>query len=1048
MTSIEEGVFENSSLLGLTLRQSTKILPKLVDLLNDKKSRVGQILLGREQGRWTQKDLRKLEVLVSSSSIDEKETRDFLRVLRKACAFHAAKEQLNLPYPRIPVILAEERNPYRSNFASLLSRYEEWKESHAGWLKQLAASSKTAESEVSRPGIELVIVSAVLYGGLYNIHSILAMVRAIPHLDSRVSVSDGRVHVDLWLSWHGLPNMELRRWQPDELTATLLARLHTEDVESILQTDSSAESCSDRELSRRIRHLLRTRVEVTDNQVKARIGGLDRLIQAAQAVAMIELPATLVAYGKRRYVSHSMSRAALQRLASSQIPMKIIPSGATLARASNASASSQGPSQDLEPEWMIKFRADLPSTDFNGLRNDLASLDKDQKTNPLVRRLAEWTGWMLDVRTSAGKVRAPKSVKRQVFHFGLAIGATIGLVDPATLDAEQLELAYGEMIESLGALEGNAKIDDALPVVAKERSRLAREIAEFHRFLMARHQKDAVESKMYMTAHKGLVPVDANPITLEDYYAILSAIDTGWPESRYPECRSIARILVILGFRCGLRRLEALFRLVEDIHPEGNMILTIRPFGDIKLKSRNARRRIPLRFFLPEAELQEVLTWREQRCSGLGSATNCFLFGGTSRDYDVVPQSIFQEINAILQRVTGDDSMHFHQLRHSFASWTWLRLMLADMGNPPDLFPHLRLTTEWLRQSSVLRGQLQMHERATRKHSYLLAQMLGHGNPATSMEHYVHFADWMQAAYLERSEIMRSNESSIIHASGMSRATIQRWKADGARMAVPSKLFEKRHQNHPLDDESDISVLPGDQPKSRIRTAFEFLREAQKGIRPIQEIQQQAGISPEETNRFMHNAHYLAGLRSGAGLRHRMEVPPTSASDRWCESDVSCPRGPLTRADEQVVDRFAPQLENLVQQQPELAHAALDSFAHRVWYNRSIVVFLHPESADEARQYIEFLTCLGIARKDIRWFSFSTGKRSRHMAAWKQLLGLNRHNLIERISPPNSSSRAAESWLGIGVRLSDSTAGAASDSAGSFGFRFLMVMGFIAFHPN
>ncbi len=1046
MTSIEQGVFENSSLLGLTVRQSTAILTKLVYLLNDKKSRVGQILLGREQGAWTQNDLRKIEVLLSSSSMDEKETRDLLRVLRKACAFHAAKEQLNLPYPRIPVILAEEQNPFRSNFATLLSRYEEWKELHADWLKQLAASNQTTESDESRPGIELVIASAVLYGGLYNIHSILALVRAIPHLDSRVSVSDGRVHVDLWLSWHGLPNMELRRWQPDELTATLLARMRTEDVESILQTDSSEESCSDRESSRRIRHLLRTRVEASGNQAKARMGGLDRLIQIAHAVAMIELPATLVAYGKRRYVSHSMSRAALQRMASSHIPMKIYPSGATLARASNASAPAQGPSQDLEPEWLMKFRADLPSADLNGLRNDLASLDNDQKTNPLVRRLAEWMGWMLDVRTPAGKVRSPKSVKRQAFHFGLAIGATIGLVDPATLDAEQLELAYGEMFESLGALEGNAKIDDALPVVARERSRLAREISEFHRFLMARHQKDAVESKMYMSAHTGLVPVDANPITLEDYYAILNAIDTGWPESRFPECRSIARILVILGFRCGLRRLEALFRLVEDIHPEANMILTIRPFGDVKLKSRNARRRIPLRFFLTDTELQEILTWREQRSAALASATNCFLLGGTSRNYAVVPQSIFLEINAILQRVTGDESMHFHQLRHSFASWTWLRLMLADMDNPPDLFPHLRSTTEWLRQSSVLRQQLQMHDRATRKHTYLLAQLLGHGSPMTSMEHYVHFADWMQAAYLEHSEIMRPDKHSIVHASGRSRMTIQRWKSDGIRMAVPCRLFEKRLQDQPPADESEISAQPGNQPRGRIRIAYAFLREAQNGIRPIHEIQQAAGLSPAEATRFIENARYLAGLRSGVGLRHRMESPATP--DRQSATEIASPRGPSTGADEQIVDRFAPHLEHLVQQQPDLAHAALDCFAHRVWHNRSIVVFQHLDSADEARRYIEFLTSLGIARKDIRWFSFSTGERSRQMASWKQLLGLNRHNLIERISPPNASSYAAESWLGIGVRFNNSAAKSASDSTGSFGFRFLMVMGFIAYHPS
>lgn len=475
MNLIGEGIFENPSVLGLTLRQTRIVLPRLLAFLNDYKPRVGQILLEQEQDRWTQKDLRKLEKLVSSVSHDEREARDFLRVLRKACAFYAAKKRVNLPYPRIPVFVPEERNPFRPNFASLLSCYEDWKTMHAGWLRNLAAKQRKGEPEESRPDVEVLIVSAVLYGGLYNIHSILALVRALQNLDSWICISDGRVHVDLWLSWHGIPKMELRRWQPDELTATLLARIYPANVTTLLEPEDGAEgTCSDRELTRRIRHSLRERITASSVHAKARVGGLDRLMQAAQAAAMIAMPATLTAYGKRKYVSHSMKLAALERMASDNIEARGNQSGVGTSKPSNSVVKQQGPPQDLEPQWMTEFRAAVPSPDVKGLHIELAGLIGNQNASPLIRRLAEFMDWMLEVRTPTGKIRTPASVKSQVFHLGRKMGATLGLVDPVDLNSEELEVAYGEMFEALGPVEGHEYIKDILPAVAKERSQLAR----------------------------------------------------------------------------------------------------------------------------------------------------------------------------------------------------------------------------------------------------------------------------------------------------------------------------------------------------------------------------------------------------------------------------------------------------------------------------------------------------------------------------------------------------------------------------------------------
>lgn len=216
----------------------------------------------------------------------------------------------------------------------------------------------------------------------------------------------------------------------------------------------------------------------------------------------------------------------------------------------------------------------------------------------------------------------------------------------------------------------------------------------------------------------------------------------------------------------------------------------------------------------------------------------------------------------------------------------------------------------------------------------------------------------------------------------------------------------------------------------------------------MREIQQELGLNDQEAARFIKNARYLASLRSGVGNRHRMEALEASPAGIQNGTGIVCPRGPSSAADEQIVDRFSGPLVQIVQEQSQLAHTGLSCFAHRVWHSRCIVVFQNPESADEARCYIEFLVCLGIARKDIRWFTFAKGERSRYLAQWKQSLGLNRHNKIERIAAPNNSSDAPERWIGIGVRFTNSTAKPESDGAESFGFWSLMVMGYIAFHQK
>jgi hypothetical protein len=228
---------------------------------------------------------------------------------------------------------------------------------------------------------------------------------------------------------------------------------------------------------------------------------------------------------------------------------------------------------------------------------------------------------------------------------------------------------------------------------------------------------------------------------------------------------------------------------------------------------------------------------------------------------------------------------------------------------------------------------------------------------------------------------------------------------------------------------------------------YDFLRTADSVDRPREEVLRRFGFDERAGCGFLERAIYLRDLPyENKGSRPPMEEVIPDLRNPLQKRVLACPRHPDQVPDRQVIENFSPRLATLAFERPELVRNTLDVYLHRVWHSRGGIVVLHsPAEGDEALAYIEFLTELGIARKDIRWFSFCKAERSRHLAEWKGILGLNRHNAIERLRPPNDKADSAETWLGIAPRLDGYVDATNLKNPGAFGFRFLMLMGFIAF---
>jgi Phage integrase family len=134
--------------------------------------------------------------------------------------------------------------------------------------------------------------------------------------------------------------------------------------------------------------------------------------------------------------------------------------------------------------------------------------------------------------------------------------------------------------------------------------------------------------------------------------------------------------MLILGFRCGTRRMEAHGLEVEDLTDRSSAWLWIRPTEARQLKTSNAKRQLPLcESFIRRNELDVLYSWKEKRIRE-GVSKECpYLFAacelnanGDTVTRQIPVQKLIRLIHRALRDATGDRSLHYHHLRHSFAT--------------------------------------------------------------------------------------------------------------------------------------------------------------------------------------------------------------------------------------------------------------------------------------------------------------------------------------------------------------------------------------------
>jgi integrase len=232
----------------------------------------------------------------------------------------------------------------------------------------------------------------------------------------------------------------------------------------------------------------------------------------------------------------------------------------------------------------------------------------------------------------------------------------------------------------------------------------------------------------------GGLHVDRQVIGFETYHRLLDQCSEACIKERFSQRQRHLRLLLVIGFRFGMRRREILGLRRIDVDLIGTGRIHVRTYLGHTLKTNFSRRCLPVTPLLPQMERE----WLAQAIEGLDPNDRIF----PDHEHDTLSRDAIER----LRSVAGDSSLKLHHLRHSFASFLALKLVLARHPDWIGAFaPWLRTTAE-LSLSQDLVGSLIKPCNAAGDF-FVVPRLLGHSSHQVSLTHYSHTLDIAAALY-------------------------------------------------------------------------------------------------------------------------------------------------------------------------------------------------------------------------------------------------------------------------------------------------------------
>lgn len=738
-------------------------LDRLRDLLKSSDAKVTKKLREHQAQPLREGELARLEAELLAHAPDKSEVPELLDLVRRV-AIELGTSQRVLSEQRLIVRHPLPRNPFGEGFHEA----EENIEDTANWL------SRTKALPIS-PGLALFrfLVAAILEFRILHVDYIPAVLRSIRE-GRNMTLHPRIVAIPLSLNYGRQENAERR---------LLILRQESVCLFGEFLDMAGALTYVDTILLKRNHKAILAAIEggVPDPSSKSVHSGaqptLSKLIEHACTMAMLKLPSVIVAHRSRQIVSHSLPPEQLGRI----MKKGLDPFARPLNRLHESSGIPDDPDADLptamddDPAWIKKLRDALNE---NGLDHALLKgLMADPEPNAgLLAGFAQF----LEKPSASGKSSKsskgcePETVRRYCLLIATKLIPRVPKSVPKiTSDAweDAIEQTLDEdafyNLERYSA-QPNSK--------AQTHSRpLIKAIRHWLRFLAERVSRNSnasadetqtVRVKQLSDLEKrlpilGLVAVDASLITVEEYRCALGRL-VGKHRGGTQHDREAIRVALILGYRCGLRRMESAGLRIGDFDNIDFLHLT--PNKMRALKTSNAKRDLPLRLLIPGDELghlqrrvRDIYKRAKSQYMRLKfpkeRPEDAFLFSDFENPYRTID---FEQVVGWISRAFHGDQdrgwwppidpqFHYHRLRHSCCSVLLLKLWEDLRRMAPHIMNRQRhaQTLQWI-GDGAFRESLFGTNRVIESDIQAISVLMGHGAGAVSLEHYIHVLDWYE----------------------------------------------------------------------------------------------------------------------------------------------------------------------------------------------------------------------------------------------------------------------------------------------------------------
>ena len=323
--------------------------------------------------------------------------------------------------------------------------------------------------------------------------------------------------------------------------------------------------------------------------------------------------------------------------------------------------------------------------------------------------------------------------------------------------------------------------------------------------------------------------------------------------------RAQLKLILIIGFRCGMRIGEILKLRFRDVDAGSDWAIYVRGSRLGSNKSDNSLRKLEFSELASEEELSLLKQYYQELAVDRGSSDYFFGLGGENIPLDQVKCS--QQIGGALRQSTGNGEVVFHSLRHSWASNT-LAIIDEEWGLAESLsgFGRERLVSirrYWLRSDDLVRDGL-----------WQLAKALGHSTPATSAQTYLHIVPEMVYLKLARAvwqtpsaqkslknllNIRQGELDTMGYDLVMARLVKQVRKRNGEQR-IPAQQGRRHRPNLTFDMPATFLILAN------------ALKRAERGV-SLSSIADQYPISEHDLNNIVNRCKLLAAMTTRTGAR-------------------------------------------------------------------------------------------------------------------------------------------------------------------------------------